>query len=105
MSIRGDVTEEFKCKMECWMSTEYNERVLDYLRLTIRDYIVKKKQFDVLECESDLKNTMPDHLDFILGNSERIMEKKHVKLVGVKRVHYVTAIRIVHILRKSMVIQ
>ena len=42
-NIRKDVTGEYKCKSEFWMSTEYNWRNLDYLRLTNREYIVKKK--------------------------------------------------------------
>ena len=34
-----------------------------------------------MKCESDLKNTMPDHLHFILGNSERVM-KKNLRQIG-----------------------
>ena len=38
------------------------------------EYIVNLKQDDGLECDTDLKNTMPAHLgSFILSNSKRIM--------------------------------
>ena len=56
------------------MSTEYDERVSDYWRLPNRYYIMKLKQDDGLECETDLKNTMPAHLGgFNLSNNKRIM--------------------------------
>ena len=35
-NLRKDITEEYKCKSENWMSTENDERVLDYWRLANR---------------------------------------------------------------------
>ena len=56
------------------MSTEYDEKVLDYWWLAIGEYLVKLKQDDGLECESELKSTMPARSgSFILSNSKRIM--------------------------------
>ena len=57
------------------MSAEYDERVLDYWRLPNREYIVKLKQDDGLECEPDMNNTKPAHLgSFIFSNFKRIMK-------------------------------
>ena len=54
-NIRTDFTEEYKSKPEYWMSTEFDGRVLDYWRLTNREYIVKSKEDDGLDCEKKLK--------------------------------------------------
>ena len=72
--IRKDITAECKCKWDYWMSTEYVERVLGYWRLPNRANIVKIEDDDVLECETDLKNTKPAHMGcFISSRSKRIM--------------------------------
>ena len=34
-----DITEEYVCKSESWLSREYMQRVLDYWRLPIREFI------------------------------------------------------------------
>ena len=53
------------------MSTEYDERVLDYWRLPKREYTLKLKQDDGLKWETELKNTMPVPLgSFVLNNSK-----------------------------------
>ena len=31
--IRKDIEESYECKSENWMTTEYNERILDYKKL------------------------------------------------------------------------
>ena len=74
-NICNDISEEFKCTSEYWMSAEYDERVLDYWRLPNREYIVQLKQDDGLECEPDMNNTKPAHLgSFIFSNFKRIMQ-------------------------------
>ena len=58
---------------EVW---EVDERVWGYWRLRKGEIIVKLKQHEALECEADLKNTMPAHSGtFIPSNSKRIMNK------------------------------
>ena len=39
--IRKDIEESYQCKSEMWMTTEYDERVLDYQRINYENYIVK----------------------------------------------------------------
>ena len=73
-NIRKDINEKYSCKSEHWMSTQYDENVLDYWKLLNGEYIVKLKEDDGLDSEIDIKNTMPSHLgSFILSNSKRIM--------------------------------
>ena len=56
------------------METEYDDNVLDYWRLPNGNYIVKYEKDDGLDCENDVKNTLPSHLGgFILSNSNRFM--------------------------------
>ena len=53
------------------MQTEYDENVLDYWRLPNGIYIVKFKQVDGLDGDSNVKNALPSHLGaFILSNSQ-----------------------------------
>ena len=49
--IRKDIDESFECKSEAWMMTEYDERVLDYQRINLGNYIVKLKDDVGLEDE------------------------------------------------------
>ena len=57
-----------------WMQTEYDERVLDYQRISYGNYIVKTKDDAGLEDEFKKFNTMPLHLGaFVLSNSKRNM--------------------------------
>ena len=85
-SIRKDITEEYKCKSEYCMGTEYDEIVLDYWRLPNRDYIVLLKQDVRLESETDLKNTMPACLaTFILSNSKRNNNNFLLEIDGFKK--------------------
>ena len=73
-NIRKDINEKYCCKSEHWMTTQYDENVLDYWKLPNGEYIVKLKEDDGLDSEIDIKNTMPSHLgSFILSNSKRIM--------------------------------
>ena len=39
--IREDIEEKFVCKSEYWMMTEYHERVKDYSKIGVNNYIVK----------------------------------------------------------------
>ena len=40
-NIRKDIEEKFTCKSEMWMETEYDERVKDYWKIGVNNYIVK----------------------------------------------------------------
>ena len=40
-NIRKDIEEKFVCKSEMWMETEYDERVTDYWKIGVKNYIVK----------------------------------------------------------------
>ena len=56
------------------METEYDENVLEYWNVPSRNYIVKLQKDDGLDCDSDVKNTLPSHLvAFILSYIERLM--------------------------------
>ena len=39
--IRKVIEEKFACKSEAWMMTEYDERVIDYWKISGINYIVK----------------------------------------------------------------
>ena len=73
-NIRKDIEEKFACKSELWMQTEYDERVKDYWKIGVINYIVKMIDDKGLEDEIKKINTMPLHLGaFVLSNSKRIM--------------------------------
>ena len=73
-TIRKDIEEEFCCKTEHWMKTEFDERVKDYWKLANGNYIVKLSLDEGIDKETEDKNTMPSQLGaFILSNSKRIM--------------------------------
>ena len=73
-NIRKDIEENFACKSEAWMMTEYDERVKDYWKISGNNFIVKKIDDAGLEDEVKKLNTMPLHLGrFVLSNSKRIM--------------------------------
>ena len=40
-TIRRDIEEEYCCKTEHWMKTEFSDRVKDYWKLANKNYIVK----------------------------------------------------------------
>ena len=72
--LRKDILESYQCKSEMWMMTEYDERVLDYLKITYGNYIVKLKDDEGLEDEVKKQNTSPLQLAvFNLSNSKRFM--------------------------------
>ena len=73
-NIRKDIEEKFVCKSKAWMTTEYDERVKDYWKISGINYIVKMIDDAGLEDEAKKLNTMPLHLGaFVLSNSKRIM--------------------------------
>ena len=81
-TIRRDIEDEFCCKTEYWMKTEYDERVKDYWKLPNGDYIVQLSLDEGIDGEIDNKNTMPSQLGaFILSNSKRIMNN-FVEVIG-----------------------
>ena len=75
VQIRKDIIDQsYRCKLQHWMETEYDQNVLDYWKLPNGNYIVKFKKDDRLEGDNDVKNTLPSHLGaFILSISKRIM--------------------------------
>ena len=57
------------------MTTEYDERVLDYQKINYGIYIVKLKDDERLQDEVKKVNTMPLHLGaFVLSNRKRFMK-------------------------------
>ena len=72
--LRKDILESYQCKSEMWMTTEYDERILDYQKINHGNYIVKMKVDEGLQDEVKKANTLPLQLAvFILSNSKRIM--------------------------------
>ena len=72
--IRKDIEESYSCKIEHWMSTEFDERVLDYQEIIYGNCIVRIK--DDAEMGDEIKRviTMPLYLGaFVLSNSKQIM--------------------------------
>ena len=86
--IRKELKQDYICKSEYCMKTENDERALENWRLSNREYIVKLKQYDDLECETDLKNTMPAHLgSFILSKSKKISKNFILEIDGLKTIN------------------
>ena len=57
-----------------WMMTEYDERVIDYWKISANNYFVKMIDDAGLEDKVKKLNTMPLHLcAFALSNSKRNM--------------------------------
>ena len=74
-NIRKDIEEKFTGKSEMWMETKYYERVKDYWKIGVNNYIVKMIDDKGLEDEIKKINTMPLHLGaFVLSNSKRSMK-------------------------------
>ena len=56
---------------------------MEYWRLPNRDYIVKYKQNEKLECKTDIRNTKTADLgSFISSNSKRIMNNFICEIKG-----------------------
>ena len=74
--LRREILENYECKSELWIMTEYDERALDYQKNNESNYIVKMKDDAGLGGEVKKVNTLPLHLvAFILSTSTRIMNK------------------------------
>ena len=58
-NIRKDIEENFACKSEAWMMTEYDETVNDFWKLSGINYIVKMVDVAGLGDEVKKLNTMP----------------------------------------------
>ena len=72
--IRKDIKESFACKSEHTMMSEYDEKVLDYGKISHGTYIIKVIDHKELEVDVKKLNTMPLHLgSFVLPNSKRII--------------------------------
>ena len=55
VQIRRDINESYYCESETWMKTEFDEKVLDYWKLTNGNYIGKMKKDDGLDDDCDFK--------------------------------------------------
>ena len=55
------------------MQTEFGDNVLDYWKLLNRNSVVKMKRDDGLDCDNDVKNTLPSLLGAFLSNSKQIL--------------------------------
>ena len=74
VQIRRDTDQSYKCKSQHWMETEYDENGLEYWKVPNGNYIVKLQKDDGLDCDSDVKITLPSHLvASTLSNIERLM--------------------------------
>ena len=72
--IRKDIEEKYACKSECWMSSEYNERVEDNWKISHGNYIFEIVDNLGLEHEVEKLNTMLLHVGaFVLSISRPIM--------------------------------
>ena len=72
--IGKDIEEKVACKSEGWMMAEYEERVIDYWKISGVNYNVKMVDDKGLEDEIKKLNTMPLHFGaFVLSNSKRFM--------------------------------
>ena len=72
--IRKEFEESFACKAEAWMRTEYDERVKNYWKMSLGNYIFKMIDGKALEDDFKKLITMSLHLGaFVLSNSKRIM--------------------------------
>ena len=52
---RKDIEESYECKSEAWMMAEYDERVLDFQKISFGHYFVKMK--DDAGLEDEVKKT------------------------------------------------
>ena len=72
VQILKDIKEFYKFISEHRMQTEYDDNVLDYLKLPNGNGVVKIKEDDALESDNDIKNTLPSHVGaFISRNTKR----------------------------------
>ena len=72
--IRKDIEESYESKSQHWMMTEYDERVLDYQKISHGIYIVKMKDDVGLQDDFKKVNTLPLQMgSFVLSNSRKIM--------------------------------
>ena len=83
VKILNDNNESFYCKSEIWKKTEYDENVLDYWKLSNRNYTVKIKKDGGLDDDCDFKTTRPAHLGtFIFSKIKRIMKNFITEIDG-----------------------
>ena len=70
------------------MEAEYDDNVLDYWRLPDGNYIVKMRKDDGLDCDNDVKITIPCHLGaFLLSKIKRIMNNLNRDFDGFYRMN------------------
>ena len=55
-TIRKEIEEKIACKSECWMMTEYDERVKEYWIISNGNFIVE--MIDDVGLEDEVKNSM-----------------------------------------------
>ena len=72
--IRKDIEEEYTCKSEYWMLTEYDGRVKENWSIGSGDYIVKLAEDESKKDDKNEAIVMPVHLGaFLMSNTERNM--------------------------------
>ena len=72
--IRKDIEQNFACKSEFWLLTEYDETVKGFWKISHCSYVVKMIDLKGLEDEVKKLNTMLLHLSsFVLSNKKRNM--------------------------------
>ena len=72
--FRKDIEQNFACKSETWMMSEYDERDKDYWKISHGNYIVKMIDDAGLEDNIEKLNTILFYEGaFVLSNSKRIM--------------------------------
>ena len=89
--IRKDIEDIFVCKSEYWMMSEYDEKVIDYWKMSHCNYIVRKIDEIELKDEVEKVNTMPSHSGvFVLSKNKRNMNNLNHALNGfhINDLHY-----------------
>ena len=72
--IRKDIEKKIACKSELGMELNYDEKVIEYWKVSHGNYIIKLIDDPRLEDGVRKLNTMPLPVGaFVLSNSERIM--------------------------------
>ena len=101
-NLRKEIEEKFACKSEMWIETEYDERVLDYWKISGIKYIVKMTDDAGLEDEVKKLNTTPLHLgSFVLSTSKRIIIISYTPSMGFIQTMFIIQTLIVCILKTN----
>ena len=80
--VRRDIEEKYACILECWMLSEYDERVREYRRLPMRNYIVKLLEDEVVEDSVKIVNTLPLHSGALVSLKTRRFMKNYIRVIN-----------------------